>query len=227
MSSLSNDYQRWLYYRSFPRATAWPCHTSYSDTYCCKNLRASDILGTNTLPRVWSNTKCIILYYYCTDETSKPEITPECSQCARHTKYSLYFQHLYLWANSQTDDAKTGAFPLPRWVLIPCLRAHSLWFHFLGLLCVFSSDSLEGYWAVRIGLIPVSPGLEHFTQGKWPLWMVWAVRLQPVTILQWLHAQIKTKHTGQEHLMSFKFSWFGGNWLLCAHPQLSKMSQHS
>lgn len=150
MTSLSNDYQRWLYYRSFPRATAWPFHTSYLDTYCWKNLRASDIVGANTsdeLPRVWSNTKGIILYYYCTDETSEPELTPECAQCARHTKDSLYFQHVYLWANSQTDDAKTGAFPLPRWVHVPCLRPCSLWFHFLRLLCAFSSVQAPCSWS--------------------------------------------------------------------------------
>lgn len=93
MTSLSNDYQRCLYYRTFPRATAWPFHTSYSDTYCWKNLRASDIAGANTsnkLPRARANTKCIILYYHCSDETSEPERTPECAQCARHTKYSPY-----------------------------------------------------------------------------------------------------------------------------------------
>lgn len=206
MTSLSNDYQRWLYYRFFPRATAWPFHTSYSATYCWKNLRASDIVGANTsnkLPRVWSNTKCIILYYYCTDETSEPEMTPECAQCARHTKYFLYStSNMYIFEPipklmmpKQEPFHCPDKFPFPALGHAPC--------DFISWGCCVCSavckhcapDSLEGYWSVRIVFIPISPGLEHFTRGKWSPWTVWAVRLQPVTTLQWLHAQIKTKHT--------------------------------
>lgn len=198
-------------------------------------------LGANTsnkLPRVWSNTKCIILYYYCTDETSEPGMTPECAQRARHTEYFLYspsnmciFEPIpKLRMPKQEPSHCPDEFPLPALGHTPC--------DFLSWGCCVCSavckhrapDSLEGYWSLGIVFIPISPGLEHFTRGKWSPWTVWAVRLQPVTTLQWLHARLRPgTQTGQEHLMSFKFSsfWFGGNWLLRAHPQLGKMSQHS
>lgn len=142
MTSLSNDYQRWLYYRSFPRATAWPFHRSYLDTYCWKNLRASDILGANTSKSYQEYDPTQKVYHFILLlhrwNLWARNNSWACTVCQTHEVLSiLYFQHVHLWANSQTDDAKTGAFPLPRGVPILCLRAHSLWFHFsVDAVCV-------------------------------------------------------------------------------------------
>lgn len=156
-----------------------------------------------------------------------------CTVCQTHTVLSiLYFQHAYLWANSQTADAKTGAFPLPRGVPIPCLRAHSLRFHFLGLLCVFSSvpDSLRA--TAQLGLVLFlflqAKSTSHKASDLLGWCGLWGYSLSQLCSGCMPRLRPSTQ-TGQEHLMSFEFSsfWFGGNWLLCAHPQLGKMSQQS
>lgn len=73
------------------------------------------------------------ILYYCTDETKPPSQTtiPECTQCARHRKYSLYYTYnMYIFEPiHKTKDAKTGSISQPRGAPILRRGAHSLSFH--------------------------------------------------------------------------------------------------
>lgn len=134
-TSLSNDYQRRLYYRFFCRATDQPFHTRCLNLYHWKNIRKSHILeqmDQKVTESMIKHKKYSILYYHCTDKTEPPSHTmiPQRTQCARHKVLSiLYWQYVHLWINPQNNDAKTWSFPQPRAVSIPCLRECSLRFH--------------------------------------------------------------------------------------------------
>lgn len=99
--------------------------------------------------------KCIILYYYCTDETSEPETTPECAQCARHTKYSLYStSNMYIFEPiPKLMMPKQEPFHCPEEFPFSALGHTPCDFISLWMLCVFSSVQALCSWFSGGGLI--------------------------------------------------------------------------
>lgn len=185
-----------------------------------------------------SQHKCIILYYYCTDETSEPEMTPECAQCARHTKYSLYStSNMYIFVPiPKLVMPKQEPFHCPEEFPFPA-SGHTPW-DFISWGCSVCSavckhcvpDSLRA--TAQLGLVLFlflqAKSTSHKASDHLGWCGLWGYSLSLLCSGCMPRLRPSTQ-TGQEHLMSFKFSsfWFGGNWLLCAHPQLGKMSQQS